>query len=106
MEITRHSIREQALRRFKHLRTCVLARELCFLIRGNRATFEREDVRDCCGYVAKLCSEAGCVEASDLCAKAAEAVIENEVEYLNICSQSCAKCGQSRMLENERKYIA
>jgi len=107
LEITRHNVREQALRRFKHLRTCVLARELCFLVRNNRATFKREDVRDCCGYVAKLCNEAGCTEPSDLCVKAAEAVMDNEMEYLNICGQSCAKCGQSRMLESEKaRYIA
>ena len=107
MEIARRNIREQALKRFKHLRTCVLARELCFLVRSNRATFERKDVRDCCSYVAKLCNEAGCTEPSDLCAKAAEVVMGNETEYLTICSQSCVKCGQSRMLESERaKYIA
>lgn len=94
MEITRRNLREQALKQFKHLRTCVLARKLCLLVRSNRATFEREDVHTCCSYIAKLCSEAGCREPSELCAKAAEAVTDNEVEYLILCSQSCAKCGQ------------
>jgi len=107
LEITRRNIREQTLKRFKHLRTCVLARELCFLVRSNRVALERKDISDCCGYVAKLCSEAGCLEPSDLCAKAAEVAVDDEMEYLNICSQSCVKCAQSRMLESERaKYIA
>jgi hypothetical protein len=35
--------------------------------------------------ISHFCEEAGCKEASDLCAKAAEAVLESEEEYLSLC---------------------
>ena len=57
---------------------------------------DKEDVRDFCGFISKLCEEVGCGEASELCKKAAEAVMESEERYLELCEQSCKKCGESR----------
>jgi len=96
LELSRQRMRTQALDRFKFVRTCVLARELCLLVRTNRVTFNKEDAQECCGFISKLCKEAGCEEPSGLCAKAAEAVMESEEAYLNFCDQSCQKCGESR----------
>ena len=96
LELSRQRARKRVLDRFKRVRTCVLARELCLLVRTNRAVLNKGDVRDRCSFVSKLCREAGCEEASDLCAKAAEAVIESEESYLRLCEQSCKKCSESR----------
>ncbi|MFQ5999852.1 MAG: hypothetical protein ACE5J6_03650 [Candidatus Bathyarchaeia archaeon] len=96
MELTRQRIREQALQRFKHIRTCVLARELCLLIRTNRVALNPKDVADCCSFISTLCKEAGCTEPSELCQKGAEAVLTSEEQYLDLCMQSCQKCGESR----------
>jgi len=96
MELTRQRIREEVLGRFKHIRTCILARELCLLIRTNRVAFNPKDAHQCCTFVAKLCKEAGCTEPSELCKKAAEAVQASEEKYLDLCMQSCQKCGESR----------
>jgi len=96
LELSRQRMREKALEQFKYLRTCVLARELCLLVRANRVTFDAKDAHDCCTLVAKLCQEAGCQEPSELCSKAAEAVLTNEEKYLELCGQSCGKCGESR----------
>ena len=96
MELTRQMMREQTLQRFEHIRTCVLARELCLLIRSNRVALNPKDAHDCCATIAKLCREAGCTEPSELCQKAAEAVLTKEKEYLDLCMQSCHKCGESR----------
>jgi len=96
LELSRQRARESVLNRFRYVKTCVLARELCLLARTNRALLDAGDVRDCCAHISKLCSEAGCGEASALCARAAEAVTESEEEYLNLCEQSCQKCGESR----------
>ena len=89
-------MREHALKQFKHVRTCVLARELCLLVRANRVAFNAEDAREHCAFIAKLCDEAGCKEQSDLCSKAAEAVLTSEEKYLELCEQSCMKCVESR----------
>ncbi len=97
LELSRQKVRKQALAQFKHIRTCVLARELCLLIRTRRATLNKEDVQTCCGVISKLCKEAGCDEASDLCAKAVEAVTESEEPYLALCEKSCNKCSESRI---------
>lgn len=97
LELSRQRARKSALDRFEFVRTCVLARELCLLIRTNRMALNVEDVRNCCGLISKLCIEAGCGEASELCAKAAEAVKENEKEYLVLCEESCKKCSESRL---------
>ncbi|MFQ5999396.1 MAG: hypothetical protein ACE5J6_01325 [Candidatus Bathyarchaeia archaeon] len=96
MELTRQMVREQALQRFKHIRTCVLARELCLLMRSNRVALNPKDVHECCTFIARLCREAGCTEPSELCQKASEAVTTSEEKYLDLCMQSCKKCGESR----------
>ena len=105
MEITRHRVREQTLDRFKHIRTCVLARELCLLIRTNRVSLDPTDVRECCAFVTTLCQEAGCDEPSDLCRKAADVVLTSEEDYLNLCTQSCQICGESRRPASQRPQI-
>ena len=102
LELSRQRMRRRALNRFNQIRTCVLARELCLLIRRNRAAFNTEDVIDCCSVVFKLCREAGCKEASELCEKAVEAISKNEKTYLSLCEQSCRKCGEARMPQRSR----
>jgi hypothetical protein len=111
LEITRQKMREHTLDRFKHVRTCVLARELCMLVRANRVALTKKDVHKCCSFVAKLCKEAGCDEPSELCGKAAEAVLGSEEKYLELCAQSCRKCSESRQpkrvkVENQVHYVA
>lgn len=96
LELTRQKMRERALEQFKQLKTCVLARELCVLVRLNRASFNKEDAKECCEFISKLCKEAGCEEPSEICRKAAEAVMKNEEIYLELCSESCRKCGESK----------
>jgi hypothetical protein len=88
--------RKQALDLLKHTRTCGLALELCLQIRAHRAVLEKQDVHDYCDFVSKLCEEAGCQEASELCAKAAEALLRSEEAYLEFCGQSLKKCSESR----------
>ena len=109
MELSRQQLREQALQRFKYVRTCILARELCLLVRTNRVAFNMKDAEDCCKFISTLCSEAGCEEQSQLCAKAAEAVGESEEKYLDLCQQSCMKCGESRkpvQKKAQNNYVA
>jgi hypothetical protein len=96
LELSRQKMRKQTLDRFKYIRTCVLARELCLLVRSQRVALNKEDVRDCCSFISELCKEAGCEEPSGLCTKASEAIMNSEEEYLDICAQSCLKCGESR----------
>jgi hypothetical protein len=96
LELSRQRMREHTLNQFKHIRTCILARELCLLVRTNRVAFNAEDAREHCAFIAKLCSEASCKEQSDLCSKAAEAVLTSEEKYLELCEQSCMKCGESK----------
>jgi hypothetical protein len=96
LELTRQKMRERALAQFKQLKTCVLARELCVLVRLNRAAFNKKDAKDCCTFISKLCKEAGCEETSELCRKAAEAVMKDEETYLELCLESCRKCGESK----------
>ncbi|MGB9756837.1 MAG: hypothetical protein ACPLVJ_03545, partial [Candidatus Bathyarchaeales archaeon] len=67
MEISRKRLREEVLERIKYIQTCVLAREICLLVRTNRAVLEPKDVQEICNYVSKLCEERGCEEASALC---------------------------------------
>ena len=110
MEISRKLLREQALSQFKYVKTCIVARELCLLVRTNRVAFGVRDVSDCCSYISQLCKEAGCEEQSRLCSKAAESVLFSEKEYIDLCQQSCMKCGQSRAPVQKRKkpnnYVA
>ncbi|MEM3596957.1 MAG: hypothetical protein QXJ53_02340 [Candidatus Bathyarchaeia archaeon] len=97
VEISRKKLREEVLERIKYVKTCVLARELCLLIRSNRAVLEPKDVNDICLYISNLCREEGCAEPSELCRKAAEAVgTGDEAKYLELCAQSCMKCGEAR----------
>ena len=70
---------------------------LCLLVRTNRAVLEPKDVKEICNYVSTLCKEEGCLEPSDLCQKASEAVGSKEEEkYLELCAQSCVKCGEAK----------
>jgi|Deesub1362B_J571_1020462.scaffolds.fasta_scaffold00402_5 hypothetical protein len=97
LEISRKKLRKEVLKRIKYVQTCVLAREICLLIRSNRAVLEPKDVQETCLYISNLCKEAGCQEPSDLCRKAAEAVGSgDEKKYLELCAQSCMKCGEAR----------
>lgn len=107
MEMSRKKLREEVLRRIKHVRTCVLARELCLVVRTNRAVLEPKDVRDTCLYVSGLCRENGCEEPSEFCRKAAEAVLTDEKKYLDLCAQSCMKCGEARKPRPKKStYVA
>ena len=100
------------LDQFHHLRTCVLARKLCLLISDNWAVFNKDDVQACCEFVSKLCKEAGCDEASNLCSKAVASMLDSEEEYLMLCEKSCKICSESRVplqhkLEPEKTiYVA
>ena len=46
MEISRKNLRSEVLERIKYVKTCVMARELCLLVRTNRAVLEPKDVED------------------------------------------------------------
>ena len=97
MEISRKNLRTEILERIKYMRTCVLAREICLLVRTNRAVLEPDDVKDICLSISTLCKEEKCSEASEMCRKAAEAIGKNdEAKYLEMCAQSCLKCGEAR----------
>lgn len=114
MEISRQKLREEVLERVKYMQTCVLAREVCLLVRTNRAVLNPKDVHDICLHISKLCKDAGCQEPSELCSKAAEAVgTKDEAKYLEYCAQSCVKCGESRkpslpeqMSANKSTYVS
>ena len=42
-----------------------------------------------------------------MCRKAAEAVLNDEERYLELCAQSCKKCGESRRPPPKRTvYVA
>jgi hypothetical protein len=96
MELSCERARKQVLDLLKHTRTCRLALELCLLVRTHRAILGKHNVHDWCSFISELCKEAGCREASELCAKATEAVIESEKTYLELCEQSLKKCTESR----------
>ena len=74
LEISRKKLRDEVLKRAKYIKTCVLARELCLLVRTNRAVLEPKDVQELCLHISSLCREAGCVEPNEVCCEAAEAV--------------------------------
>jgi len=104
LEISRKKLREEVLERVKYLKTCVLAREACLLVRSNRAVLDPKDVKDICMSISNLCRDAGCQEPSDLCRKAAEAVDSgDEAKYLELCAQSCMKCGEARAPPTPKK---
>lgn len=108
MEISRKNLRSEVLERIKFVRTCVMARELCLLVRTNRAVLEPQDVQEICQHISKLCKEEGCGEPSELCNKAAAAVGSGDEEkYLDLCAQSCAKCGEARRPQSKKDaYVA
>ncbi|MGD6933553.1 MAG: hypothetical protein ACQCN5_05045 [Candidatus Bathyarchaeia archaeon] len=108
MEISRKNLRDEVLQRIKYVRTCVMARELCLLVRTNRAVLEPKDVKEICNYISGLCREEGCSEPSELCKKAAEAIGSNDEEkYLELCAQSCVKCGEAkRPMPKKETYVA
>lgn len=108
MEVSRKKMRQEVLERIKYVKTCVMARELCLLIRTNRAVLEPKDVLEVCRYISGLCAEEGCVEPGELCRKAAAAVGSKEEEkYLELCAQSCVKCGEAKRPTPKREtYVA
>ncbi len=108
MEISRNNLRKEVLDRIKYVKTCVMARELCLLVRTNRAVLEPKDVQEVCQYISSLCHEEGCSEPSELCMKAANAVSSaDEEKYLELCSQSCLKCGEARRpIPKKDAYVA
>jgi len=85
-----------------------MARELCLLVRTNRAILEPADVQEVCRFISTLCKEEGCSEPSELCMKAAKAVNSaDEEKYLDLCAQSCVKCGEARRpLPKKDGYVA
>jgi hypothetical protein len=107
LELSRQKLREQALNHFKYIKTCILARELCLLVRTNRVAFNIKDAQACCSFISSLCKEAGCTEQSDLCSKAAEAVGASEEKYLGLCMLSCRKCGEQKQpTQKKSAYVA
>jgi len=108
VEISRKKLRNDVLRRIKTVKTCVMARELCLLVRTNRAVLEPKDVQEVCRYISNLCREEGCSEPSELCQKAADAVgSKDEEKYLELCTQSCVKCGEAkRPRPKKNAYVA
>jgi hypothetical protein len=108
LEVSRRKLREEVLKRIQYVKTCVMARELCLLVRTNRAVLEPKDVQDVCLYISNLCREEGCVEASELCQKASEAVgAGDEEKYLELCAQSCVKCGEAkRPMPKKNAYVS
>ncbi|MEM2998974.1 MAG: hypothetical protein QXV09_05895 [Candidatus Bathyarchaeia archaeon] len=108
MEISRKKLRAEVLERIKYIKTCVMARELCLIVRTNRAVLEPKDVQEICSYISGLCREEGCSEPSELCRKAAEAVgSKDEEKYLELCAQSCVKCGEAkRPTPKKESYVA
>jgi hypothetical protein len=108
VEISRKKLRDEVLERIKYVKTCVMARELCLLVRTNRAVLEPKDVKEVCLYISTLCREEGCSEPSELCRKAADAIgSKDEEKYLELCAQSCVKCGEAkRPTPKKETYVA
>ena len=108
MEISRKKMRQEVLERVKYVKTCVMARELCLLVRTNRAVLEPKDVQDVCKYISGLCKEEGCTEPSEMCQRATEAIgTKDEERYLELCAQSCVKCGEAKRPTPKREtYVA
>jgi hypothetical protein len=108
VEISRKKLRKEVLKRIKYVRTCVMARELCLIVRSNRAVLEPKDVQEICLYISKLCKEEGCNEPGDLCMKASKAInSKDEGKYLELCAQSCMKCGEAkRKTPKKNAYVS
>ena len=110
LEISQKKLRDEVLERIRYVKTCVLAREVCLLVRTNRAVLDPKDVQELCLSISKLCKEEGCQEPSEVCRKAAEAVgSKDEAKYLELCVQSCMKCGEARkptvQVQNKSTYV-
>jgi len=108
VEISRKKMRQEVLERIKYVKTCVMARELCLQVRTNRAVLEPKDVQEICRYISTLCKEEGCTEPSEMCQKATEALgTKDEERYLELCAQSCVKCGEAKRPTPKREtYVA
>jgi len=108
LEVSRNKMRQEVLERIKYVKTCVMARELCLLVRTNRAVLEPKDVQEVCRHISSLCKEVGCSEPSELCQKASAAVgSKDEEKYLELCAQSCVKCGEAKRPQQKRdSYVA
>jgi hypothetical protein len=79
------------------------------LVRTHRAVLEPADVQGICQYISNLCKEEGCSEPSELCSKAAVAVGSGDEEkYLDLCAQSCMKCGEAKRPQRPKNdsYVA
>lgn len=78
------------------------------IVRTNRAVLEPKDVQDICLSISKMCKEEGCKEASEMCLKATEAVSTgDEAKYLDLCAQSCMKCGEARKPQPDKsQYVS
>ena len=108
MEISRKKLRDEVLKRIKYVKTCVMARELCLLVRTNRAVLEPRDVQEVCNYISGLCKAEGCLEPSELCQNAADAIgSKDEEKYLDLCALSCVKCGEAqRPMPKKNAYVS
>jgi hypothetical protein len=108
VEISRKNRRDEVLQQIKFVRTCIMARELCLLVRNHRAVLEPKDVQEICSHISSLCREEGCSEPSELCHKAANVVgSKDEEKYLELCAQSCVKCGEAkRPMPKKETYVA
>jgi hypothetical protein len=108
VEVSRRKLREEVLDRVNYIKTCVMARELCLLVRTNRAVLEPKDVQGICRFIAGLCEKEGCNEPSAMCIKAASALDSSDEEkYLELCAQSCVKCGEAKRPNSKKDaYVA
>ena len=71
-----------------------------------RTRVEPKDVQEVCQYISNLCKEEGCGEPSELCAKAASAVgSKDEEKYLDLCAQSCVKCGEAPKTTDQKRRL-
>jgi hypothetical protein len=51
LKISFEKARKETLSQIDHIRTCVLARELCLIIRTQRAVLQKQDVKECCSLI-------------------------------------------------------
>ncbi|MGB9672245.1 MAG: hypothetical protein ACPLZY_03770 [Candidatus Norongarragalinales archaeon] len=71
------------------LKTGVLARELCLLIRHNRAVLEPKNLQKICLHISGLCEEVECNVPSYLAAgQPKPSVPTDEGKYLELCTKS------------------
>jgi hypothetical protein len=96
---------ELSKKEFQKQLSCELARSICNNMLRHRAALSMEFVSMSCRYVSALCrSNQECTIAATTCAKAAEALVqENEKEYLELCGQSCDRCTLSKKAREEWK---